>query len=102
MKQHINNIVEESAVKDWLRWSMRVDGPLFFKVPSPISSPIDHKDPKYRVRGDLLIFVQELIICKSSQRAAYFLHSLLVLLHPSWVSGSAQPKKMDIQKDWWC
>jgi len=54
VKQHVGTLKGEIAVKDWLRWSLRVDGPLFFKVPSPINSPIDHRDPKYQVSGRFL------------------------------------------------
>jgi hypothetical protein len=48
VNKHITTLGEEAA-KDWLHWSLHVDGPLFSKVPSPIDSPIDQKDPKYQV-----------------------------------------------------
>lgn len=54
MKQHLNTLKGENAAKDWLRWSLRIDGPLFFKVPSPMGSPIDQKDPKYQVSRHLI------------------------------------------------
>ena len=40
---------------DWLRWSLRGDGPLFFEVPSPMGSPTDQKDPKYQVGHGFVI-----------------------------------------------
>ena len=49
VKQHLDTLKGENAAKDWLRWSLRIDGPLFFKVPSPMGSPMDQKDPKYQV-----------------------------------------------------
>jgi hypothetical protein len=48
LKAHIKTLKGEDEQKIWLRWSLRGDGPLFFKVPSPMG--LDHKDPKYRVR----------------------------------------------------
>jgi hypothetical protein len=49
MQQHIGTLKGEAAVKDWLRWALRKDGPLFFKVPSPMGAPTDNKDPNYQV-----------------------------------------------------
>lgn len=47
LKAHVKTLKGEDEQKIWLRWSLRGDGPLFFKVPSPMG--LDHKDPKYRV-----------------------------------------------------
>ncbi|KIM39261.1 hypothetical protein M413DRAFT_29440 [Hebeloma cylindrosporum] len=55
VKQHIGTLNGEQAAKDWLRWSRRVDGPLFFKTPSPIDSPNDQKDPGYQFPGGRLL-----------------------------------------------
>jgi hypothetical protein len=49
VKQYLGTLKGANAAKDWLRWSLRGDGPLFFKVPSPMSSPTDQKDPEYQV-----------------------------------------------------
>lgn len=49
VKEHISTLKGKQAAKDWLRWSRRVDGPLFFQAPSPIDSPIDRNDPDYQV-----------------------------------------------------
>ncbi|KAF8073481.1 hypothetical protein FPV67DRAFT_1409912 [Lyophyllum atratum] len=48
VEKHLRTLEGEQAAKDWLRWSRRVDGPLFFKVPSPIDSPVEQNDPEYR------------------------------------------------------
>jgi hypothetical protein len=50
VKKHLDTFKDEQAAKDWLRWALHVtDGPLFFKEPSPMGSPIDQKDPAYQV-----------------------------------------------------
>ena len=49
VKQHISTLNRENAAKHWLCWPLRMDGPLFFKVPSPPHSLIDNKDPQYKV-----------------------------------------------------
>ena len=38
IEAHIKSLGSENAGKDWLRWCMRKDGPLFFKVPSPLEN----------------------------------------------------------------
>jgi len=71
VNQHISSLKGENAVKDWFRWSLRVDELLFFKVPSPIGSPSDHTDPKYKFpEGRLLShFIINLVTPLLSLRA---------------------------------
>ncbi|KAF8164330.1 hypothetical protein BJ912DRAFT_1068402 [Pholiota molesta] len=47
VKQHVNSLGGEKEAREWTRWAMRSDGPLFFKTPSPFNSPTDRNDPAY-------------------------------------------------------
>ena len=49
IKRHIDTLSGDSEVRDWIRWALCPDGPLFFKNPSPFDSPSNHRDPKYQV-----------------------------------------------------
>ena len=50
MKKHLGTFKEEQAARDWLQWARRaMDGPLSFKEPSPMGSPVDQRDPAYQV-----------------------------------------------------
>ncbi|KAF8812066.1 hypothetical protein BYT27DRAFT_7088245 [Phlegmacium glaucopus] len=56
VKKQLNTFKDEQAAKDWLWWALRVtDGPLFFKEPSPMGSPIDQKDLAYEFPGGRLL-----------------------------------------------
>ncbi|KAF4616107.1 hypothetical protein D9613_011304 [Agrocybe pediades] len=59
IKGHLVEIREKPSGgpgdKEWLRWCMRVDGPLFFKDPSPFTSPTDKHDPNYVIPGGRLL-----------------------------------------------
>lgn len=85
--------------KDWLHWSLCIDGPLFFKVPSPMGSPIDQTDPEYQVSRHFILCHHHYFFLNSFLKAASFLILSLILLPLSLVSGWAQPQRMDIQKD---
>lgn len=39
----------ELESREWIRWALRSDGPLFFRTPVALDSPIDRKDPRYKV-----------------------------------------------------
>ena len=49
VEDYLKTLESDQKVEDWLRWSMHIDGPLFFKIPTPIDSPTDSKDPHYQV-----------------------------------------------------
>ena len=49
IKSHIKTLSDDQSGREWLRWAVRVDGPLFFKVPTPYSCPSNRKDPGYVV-----------------------------------------------------
>ncbi|KAF8877447.1 hypothetical protein CPB84DRAFT_1852653 [Gymnopilus junonius] len=56
VKKHLGTLKGEQAAKDWLRWALHVtDGPLFFKEPSPMGSPVDQKDLAYQFPGGCLL-----------------------------------------------
>jgi len=42
-------LTDADDIKCWCRWAKRVDGPLFFKTPTPQSRPTDKNDAKYIV-----------------------------------------------------
>ncbi|KAF9543753.1 hypothetical protein CPC08DRAFT_730402 [Agrocybe pediades] len=46
VKRHLETL-QGSAVRDWLVWASRADGPLFFKEPVAPDSPLDRKHPEY-------------------------------------------------------
>jgi len=48
IKKHISTLNGDKEVKDWIRWALRVDGPLFFKTPSPSGSPTNQNDRNYQ------------------------------------------------------
>jgi hypothetical protein len=73
VKQDISTLKGDNAAKDWFCWSLHMDGPIFFKVPSPIGFPIDHNDPKYQVSGRIFNILQPLIVYGSFLKAACFL-----------------------------
>lgn len=97
VKDHIKTLNGEGEVKNWLRWSLRGDGPLFFKVPSPMGSPTDHTDPRYQVSQFFLVKYWPgcpghlLIEFCSFPKVVSFLDSLSILPPHSLVSGLAQP-----------
>jgi hypothetical protein len=49
IKSHIKTLGDDQSGREWLRWAVRVDGPLFFKVPTPYGCPSNRKDPGYVV-----------------------------------------------------
>ncbi|KAF8156945.1 hypothetical protein B0H34DRAFT_770560 [Crassisporium funariophilum] len=51
VNKHISIVTAQSgerAAREWLRWAVRADGPLFFKVPVPMDAPVNCTDPKYK------------------------------------------------------
>ncbi|KAF9554567.1 hypothetical protein CPC08DRAFT_766634 [Agrocybe pediades] len=62
VKEHLATIREqkggpagEKAATEWLRWCMRMDGPLFFRDPSPFTGPTSKNDPSYVFPGGRLL-----------------------------------------------
>lgn len=53
IKSHINTLSDDQSGREWLRWAIRIDGPLFFKVPTPYDCPSDRKDPRYVVSNSI-------------------------------------------------
>jgi len=49
VKSHIGSLDRENARRDWLRWALRMDGPLYFENPTPYHSTSDRADPAYIV-----------------------------------------------------
>ncbi|KAF8180602.1 hypothetical protein BJ912DRAFT_1044848 [Pholiota molesta] len=48
VKQHISTLDGEKEAREWIRWAIRGDGPLFFRIPTPPNSPSDRTDPTYK------------------------------------------------------
>ncbi|KAF5318667.1 hypothetical protein D9619_011058 [Psilocybe cf. subviscida] len=47
IKSYVTRFQGEAEIMAWGRWALRTDGPLFYRVPAPANSPVDHKDPEY-------------------------------------------------------
>lgn len=54
--QHISTLQDAKAVRSWLLWASRGDGPLYFKDPVAPDAPLDTEDPKYVVSTFLAKF----------------------------------------------
>jgi hypothetical protein len=50
LSAHLKKYRLASEANDFLMWARRLDGPLFFKEPTPASCKVSRSDPGYIVR----------------------------------------------------
>jgi hypothetical protein len=71
IKNHISTLDGTKAVRDWLLWASRGDGPLFFKNPVAPDAPLDRKHPNYVVSLLLIricdIFLIQVFFCRNQE-----------------------------------